>query len=500
VTPPGLAAGQDGESAGRAEIRETHSAVVTLVGDRAYKFKKAVNLGFLDFSSEASRHAVCARELELNRRLAPDVYLDTISLVGSAGATLEHGLLMRRLPESARLSTLLSTNAPVGEHLRAIARLLARFHASAERGPEIDAEAGPIGLRRRWRDNLAETIRHRGTTFTESQYDQISKLALTYVEGREPLLADRVARGLMVDGHGDLIADDVFCLSDYPRVIDCLEFDDRLRWVDVLDDICFLAMDLEHLGHPELGQYLLDRYREFSDTPLSVSLEHHFIAYRAFVRAKVTAIQAEQGRVGAAREAAEYADLALRHLKAAEVTLTVVCGPPGTGKTTLAEALADRRGDVLVSSDAVRRDLALPAEIRYREEAKAAVYQATLRHARLALERGESVVADATWSQPAARELARQVARDTSSRLVVLQCTVPDALAAARSQRRLEAGTSLSEAGADVARQLAARWPPWPEATVIDMSGSVAWALEAALAAMSANAVEQAAHRAQESV
>ncbi len=467
----------------RAEVRETHSAVVLLLGERAYKIKKPVDLGFLDFRTEASRRRACRREVELNRRLAPDVYLDVITVRGADRRAYEHGVVMRRMPEELRLSTMIRCGAAVDDHLRALARLMATFHAAAHRGPRIAAEGSAVGLRRRWTDNLRETAVYRGGPLAEPLYDGISRLALRYIEGRGPLLAERAASGLSVDGHGDLIAEDVFCLPDYPRVLDCIEFDDRLRWLDVLDDVAFLAMDIEHLQRPDLAQRFVEWYLEFSGGPAVTSLQHHYIAYRAFVRAKVCCIQAAQGLASAAADADSYAGLALRHLEAGEVTLVLVGGAPGTGKTTLSQGVADRRGWVLLSSDEVRRQVPELAGGRYSDTAKAATYRELLARARHALEHGESVVADATWGDCATRQLAEGLATATASRLVALECRAPVETAAARAQRRL-AGGGASEAGAGIARQLAARRDLWPGAIGVETDASAEQSLAHALTAM----------------
>ena len=471
-------------TAGRAEVRETHSSVVLLMGEYAYKIKKSVNLGFLDFRSEATRREDCRREVELNRRIAPDVYLDVIEIDGGDGHTYGDGVLMRRMPDALRLSTLVAQGLPVEKHLRALAELMVRFHASAERGPQIAAEGTAIGLRRRWVDNLRESEKFRGELLDPLLHDQISRLALAFVDGRAPFLAERAAQGLVVDGHGDLLAEDVFCLSDYPRVLDCLEFDDRLRWLDVLDDIAFLAMDLEHLGRPDLAEYFLAGYAEASGTPEPLSLRHHYIAYRAFVRAKVLCIQATQGRGDAAAEADHYARLALRHMLTGEVRLVLVGGGPGSGKSTLAGGLAKRFGAVLLSSDAIRQTLAPGGTDRYSAAAKAATYRELLAQARQALHHGLSVIADATWGDPAMRTLAEQAASATSSRLVELECRVPLTVAAERAQQRLDAGTDASEAGATVARTLAAQRSPWPSAVGVDTTASTAETLARAAAAI----------------
>ena len=464
-----------------ATLRETHSGVVVLLGDRAYKVKKPVDLGFLDFTTTEARHHACLRELELNRRLAPDVYLDLAAVVGSDGHVLDHLVLMRRMPEELRLSTMVLRGDDVEDHLRALARLMANFHAGAERGRRIAAEGGPAGLHRRWSDNLRESEEFRGRFLDDGTLTEIGRLALGYVAGRGPLLAERAAAGLTVDGHGDLIADDVFCLPDHPRVLDCLDFSDRLRWVDVLDDVAFLAMDLERLGRPDLGERFLAWYAEFSGTPTVVSLQHHYLAYRAFVRTKVTCIRAAQGVADSAGKAQALANLTLRHLRAGEPKLVLVGGAPGTGKTTLAAALADHLGAVLLSTDVVRRELVDPPDgDRYGAQAMAAVYRALLARTRLALEHGESVVADATWGDEAFRLEAGRVAADTVSRLVPLECRLAPDIAAERAQQRWTAGRSASDADAVVAARLAAERDPWPDATPVD-TRSAADALRTAL-------------------
>jgi len=295
--------------------------------------------------------------------------------------------------------------------------------------------------------------------------------------GRQVLLAERAAAGLVVDGHGDLIADDVFCLPDGPRVLDCLEFDDRLRWVDVLDDVAFLSMDLESLGRPDLGALFLASYHELGGARAVPSLEHHYVAYRAFVRAKVACIRAAQGDPSAAADARAHLELALRHARASDVSLVLVGGAPGSGKTTLAGGLADELGAVLLSTDLVRRELGTPPDERYGPAAKAATYTELLRRAGLALARGEHVVLDATWGRGAHRAAAQAVAERTSSRLVALECHVRADIAAARAQARLAAGEGPSEAGAVVSRALAAERDPWLDAARVDTTGDPATSL-----------------------
>jgi aminoglycoside phosphotransferase family enzyme/predicted kinase len=468
------------------ELRETHSAVVILLGDRAYKVKKPVDLTFLDFSTLTARRRATMREQELNRRMSPDVYLDVDTLTASDGQPQEYVLVMRRMPAADRLSTLVGRDLPVRGHLRALARLVAEFHAGCERSAEISVEGRGPALTRRWMANLEETEQYRGGTLDGAEHAELSSLVSDYLAGRAALLDDRADAGCVVDGHGDLTCEDVFCLPDGPRVLDCLEFDDRLRYVDVIDDVCFLAMDLESLGRADLAERFLDWYEEFSGAPSVVSLRHHYVAYRAFVRAKVACIRAGQGDASAAANAAAHMALALKHARAGQVRLVVVAGPPGSGKTTLAGGLADHLGAVLLSSDRVRPEVPGSTEgSKYTAAGKAAVYGELLRRADVALVHGETVVLDATWTDPASRAAVAALAARTASRLDILECHLDTDVAARRAEQRLRAGTDLSEAGAVVARSLGSGWTSWPDAGPVDTSGTATHSLETALARLS---------------
>jgi hypothetical protein len=454
-----------------AEIRETHSAVITMMGDHAVKVKKPVDLGFLDFRSLSARQRAIDSELKLNRRMAPDVYLDATTLRSSRGGVLEHLLIMRRMPEVRRLSALVRNTAvttnDLQHQLNGVARLLTNFHWTARRSREISAEAGAVGLRRRWTDNLDEVEPHVVGTAWEKTRLRIAQLTFEYIDGRTDLFARRDADRLFVDGHGDSGADDVFCLDDGPRILDCIDFDDRLRWLDVLDDAAFLAMELEHLGRADLARYFLDRYLEFSAAKSVSSLAHHYLAYRAFVRAKVALLRpATRGLVDG------YVGMTVRHLEAGRVSLIVVGGAPGVGKSTIAARLADRLGAVPFSTDTIRRQIAPAGGEKYSEQSRDHVYRSLLANAERALSVGETVVADATWPRAQLRQLARDCAVRTHSRLIELECRAPIELSAIQAQRRLESGASVSDAGGAVARRLAEGRDAWPSAAPVNCSGS----------------------------
>jgi uncharacterized protein len=473
-----------GESA--VAFAETHCAVVFLLGDRAYKLKKPVDLGFLDFSTREARERVCHREVELNRRLSPDVYLGVADVVGADGEVCDHLVVMRRMPDERRLSTLLGRGEECVDCLRAIARQIAGLHAAAATSterPEIGEVATRDAVAANWSDNFDTLHRFVGGLLDADEFARVQRLATHYLAGRAPLFARRIADGQVRDGHGDLLAEDIFCLDDGPRILDCLEFTDRYRYGDVLLDAAFLAMDLERLGHPDAAERFLGWYAEFSDEHHPATLAHHYIAYRAHVRAKVACLRHAQGSdPTAADEARLLHRLVLDHLRPGRVALVLVGGLPGTGKSTVAAGLADGHGWALLRSDELRKDLAglghtVDAHAAvgaglYLPEQVARVYRELLARARTLLEQGVPVVLDASWTSAVERRAAAELAWATHSDLVQLACETPLDVARARVAAR-PPGVDASNATADVVDALAARADPWPEATTVQTGRAI---------------------------
>ncbi|WP_433527295.1 AAA family ATPase [Nocardia pseudovaccinii] len=458
-----------------AQLRETHTGVVVLCGDRAYKTKKPIATDFLDFSTAPLREHACAREVELNRRLAPDVYLGVAHLTDPTGGPDEPVIVMRRMPEDRRLSNVLADPLVRRSELSALVQVLTLFHHTARRGPEIDRAATPEQLRERWRALLHPLAEQSADLMNPTGLARIDELAMRYIEGRKPLLAQRIADGHIVDGHGDLLAEDIFDLADGFRVLDCLDFDDQLRYVDCLDDIAFLAMDLEFLGHRELGDRLLDEYLRATADPAPTSLRDHYIAYRALVRAKVDVICFGQGDTAARERAQRHLQIAAHHLEQAAVRLVVVGGLPGTGKSTVAAELAATTAAIVISSDHVRRQLLTGQEPTgpvgtyatgaYAPEGKARVYAEMLAQARVLLASGVSVILDASWIDAAERSRAAALAEEAHADLVALQCVCPRALASRRIRQR---AACESDATPDIADAMAAAASVWPDAIGLD--------------------------------
>jgi uncharacterized protein len=458
-----------------AGVAETPSAAVYFAGDRAYKLKKPVNLGFLDFTSVTARAQACAHETELNRRFAPDVYLGVADVRDATGEICDHLVVMRRMPAHRRLSALVRAAAHVDGPLRQVARILAAAHAGAPRSAQISAAGSQDAVLQRWQDNISQTAAAAGLLLADNAFAEIDELVRQFLAGRGLLLEQRINAGRVMDGHGDLLADDIYCLDDGPRILDCLDFDDRLRRLDGLDDAACLVMDLERLGAADLGRRFADWYADFAGDQPPASLLHHYVAYRAFVRAKIACIRASEGAVAAGRDGRQLADLTLQHLRAGVVGLVLIGGLPGTGKSTLAGAIADSLAWTILSSDRIRKELAgigPDADGRtafgtgiYTPAWTARTYAELLRRAAELLARGESVILDASWSSAELRSAAAGLARKQHAHLVELRCVASPELARKRLQAR---PPGPSDAGPEIAAQLANAAAPWPSAIVID--------------------------------
>lgn len=464
-----------------AQVHETHTGVVVLLGERAYKLKKPVITDFLDFSTPLSRQHACEREVMLNRRLAPDSYLGVAQFHGSSGEPSEPVIEMRRYSDSTRLASLVKAGEPAQQHLCVIAEMLAHFHRDAARGPAIDAQGRADAISARWHQNLVELERYAGDIVDREAIAQLTRLVDQFIAGRAVLFEERIEDGRVVDGHGDLLADDIFCVPEGPALLDCLEFDDHLRYVDGLDDAAFLAMDLEYLGRPDLGEVFIDEYRRRAGDAAPNSLTHFYIAYRAVVRAKVDCIRVVQGHHDARVHARRHVDIALKRLRAATVLLILIGGGPGTGKSTLSRNLSGRIGAQVISTDDVRKQLQKDGCLAgptgeldsglYSPENVSKVYDEVLRQAGLVLSHGSSVILDGTWRDPRHRQRAGRLAGASAVPLVELTCSLPLEVAAARIEDRTE---SSSDATPQIAAALAAGEVSPPGGHQINTGGPMA--------------------------
>ena len=305
---------------------QTHISYVILAGEYVYKFKKPVDFGFLDFSTLEKRRFCCRQELELNRRLSPDIYLELVTVtdtggrfeLNGAGEAVEYGVEMVRMPEERMMINVIKSGQLEKSHIDALVEVLAPFYELAEHNPEIDrfgtAEAVAVNVLENF-DQTSGFI-DQGA-LSAAQFEAISGYARQVLEDTE-LFSGRIAAGRIRDCHGDLYSANI-CLADKVYIYDCIEFNQRFRYCDVASDIAFLAMDLDFHNLPELSGYLVDRFVKLSGDEGLRELLDFYKCYRAYVRGKIGLFTAgdpavdETVRRQSLAGAADYFQLALRY-------------------------------------------------------------------------------------------------------------------------------------------------------------------------------------------
>lgn len=427
----------------RVEHVQTHISHVFLAGSYVYKLKKAVRFSFLDFGTRELRRHFCEEELRLNRRLSRAVYLDVVPIVrrgdgglglGGDGDVLDHVLRMRRLPGDRMLPVILAESAVEPSMMDRLAQLIAEFHADAARGPEVAAHASPDAVRARWSDTLATLSDTAGAVVSPAQLALLTDFGPRFVADHADLLRVRQAEHRVREGHGDLHAEHVCFVDARPPsedpaalppgiyVFDCIEFSPALRCTDVAAEIAFLTMDLEHRGRRDLAERFARAYAAVANDASLARLLPFYASGRATVRATVETLTSQEAEVAAERRTAaaeharQYLELAVRCAWRAYGPVVIGCGGrSGTGKSTLAAALAGLVDAVVVRSDVIRKRDDAPtgrgadAE-RYTPAARAAVYATLASEAEAVLASGRSVIADATFLRRTHRDQLRDMA------------------------------------------------------------------------------------------
>lgn len=491
--PAGLAAAlarpeaHPGDPSAAAGVRhvQTHLSHVYLTGARAWKLRKAAALGFVDFSTRAERNRDCARELRLNRRLAPDVYLGVAPVEPGRGGGFQVGALviepdeealardpreqvvaMRRLPEGCDALSLLERGALHARHLDAVADRLAAFHAA--HGLGAPAPFAPDAWRARIeapvRDNLRLLEPAAGRLFPRATRRQVERRARAFADAHAERFEARRREGRAVDGHGDVHLQHVWFEPGRPEplLVDCIEFRDDLRRIDAAAEVAFLAMDLQYRGRARLAARFLRRYAAARDDFGLYGVLDYFVSYRAAVRAKVAALAADDEAIDPAQRAAA-ATSARRHLALAARALApprpgalvLMTGLVGSGKSSVAETLADAAGGVVVASDRVRKALAgLAATERggaarglYDDAATERVYEALLARAAPIVASGRVAILDATYALERHRAAAQAWARERGVAAAVVEARCKRETALERLAARAAAGDDPSDAG-----------------------------------------------------
>jgi aminoglycoside phosphotransferase family enzyme/predicted kinase len=426
-------------------MQQTHVSLLFLTDQFVYKVKKAVNLGFLDFTTLERRFFYCKEELRLNRRLAPEIYLDVVPVRATPhgasfdgdGEIIDYAVRMVRLPEERMMSRLLEQGAITADNVRTLAGNVARFHLAAATSPEISGYGAPAIVRANWEENFDIVDRFVGQTVTHDDFRLIRKWVEEFLEHNEALFERRVSEGFIREGDGDLHAGNI-CLTEPPVIFDCIEFNERFRYLDTAADIAFLLMDLEYYRSGRFAALFIDEYRAITGDEGIHRLLPFYQVYRAFIRGEVESIKAAEPELSDAERDAS-GESARRHFCLARgliirdrlpQTLFITCGFSGSGKSTVASELSFQLGLEQYSSDLVRKELAgiSPTERRsgdyldgiYGHEFTRKTYDRLRELAEDALTAGRSAIVDATFRNVRERALFQALASVHSARFVIL--------------------------------------------------------------------------------
>jgi len=354
----------------QVELVQTQMSFVFLTDDYVYKVKKPVNLGYLNYTTLGKRHFYCQKEVELNRRLCPEVYLGVVPIsqkgddifVGGQGEVIEYAVKMRRLPQEAMMDVLLANNQVVPEMVASVAQKLVEFHQQAETNDTINAFGGLDIITQNTEENFTQTEKYIGNTISQEKYQHIKAYTDNFIEKNASLFHKRIKDGRIRDCHGDLHAAHI-CFANGICIYDCIEFNDRFRYCDIASEVAFLAMDLDHYGRADLSHSFISAYVEMSQDKELKELLNFYKCYRAYVRGKVESFKlddphiSDEEKVRVLAVARSYFELANSYIKSKPV-LFITTGLVGTGKTALAQALAKRLRLVVISSDVTRKNLA----------------------------------------------------------------------------------------------------------------------------------------------
>jgi len=471
----------------KIEVLQTHISWVILTGEFAYKIKKPVDLGFVDFSTLERRHFYCDEELRLNRRLAPGLYLDVLPIVGpctsphigGSGTPIEYCVRMRQFPQECLLSRLVANGRLLPRHVDALARQVWEFHARIPRAEVSSRFGSPEAVAEPIRANFAhlksiETGDHSGIV------QRLKKWCEQEHRARHDILASRKERGLIRECHGDLHLGNMILQDDTITLFDCIEFNEDLRWIDVASEVAFCTMDLEDRGRPDLARRFLNTYLEWSGDYEGLAVFPLYFTYRALVRAKVAQLRREQAGMLASederlrRELGNYLDLAERSTQPKTPFLAITHGLSGSGKTWGSQAVVERFGAIRIRSDLERKRLGGFGPLAdtgsgvatglYSAEFNRRTFQKLLELAANVLGTGLPVIIDATFLKQSDRAPFHELAESLGVPFLILDFPADERVCRERIRRRGREGTDASEATEEVLdRQLRAREPFLPD-------------------------------------
>ncbi|MBE9559725.1 MAG: AAA family ATPase [Proteobacteria bacterium] len=467
---------------------ETHISWVILTGDFAYKIKKPVNFGFLDFSTLEKRKQFCDQEITLNSRLAADIYLEVVAIAGTAdnprisasNTAFEFAVKMAQFPQSAQLDNMLAAGDLKLEHMDAVGHMIANFHQSTNicdknmTFGDKDAVYQPVD------ENFKQIKENLKSTDYADRLTMLSQWSKSESTRMQSVFSGRKTDGFIRQCHGDMHLRNLVWLNNKPMAFDCIEFNSKLSWIDVISEIAFLVMDLQDRKQQKLANRFLNTYLEHTGDYGGLIVLPFYLCYRALVRAKVNALRLNQNdlrndeRNKTITAFESYLELAVTYTQVQEPKIIIMRGLSASGKSTVSQKLLDDIGAIRIRSDVERKRLFettstndAPVEVDknintgiYSKNASQQTYTKLIELTSITIQAGYSVVVDAAFLKHEQRELFRQLAQRLEVPFVILEITAPAELL---RQRIAQRKNDVSDADLAVLEHQLSNWQPLHE-------------------------------------
>jgi len=487
------------------ELVQTHISYIFLTDRYAYKIKKPVDFGFLNFSTIDRRRFYCNEEVRLNRRLCPDIYEGVVELretpAGAAfhgtGTIIDYAVKMKRLPADRMLDKLVDSGTVTPSIIRKVSRIIAEFHHTTPTSPAI-AEYGRLErIMFNWQENFEQTIPFENMTLPAHEREFIRSWVTTFATEHENVFKQRVDDGFIRECDGDIHLENI-CLDDgVVHIFDCIEFNERFRCCDTAADIAFLLMDLDYHGRHDLSDDVIDEYISRTGDHGLILLVDFYKIYRAFVRGKVESFRLNDSGISpddqalAGNRAGRYFRLVRGYIERRRLkpALFITCGLMGSGKSTLTAQLAFELGIPAFNSDEIRKQImGLPldtpsrdafGEGLYDRQSTGATYAELLRRAENQLQNGSSVIIDASFIHKSLRDPFAVLAKRCAAPLIILHVACSEAENKYRLQEREATGKSVSDGRMELLplQSAAFETPDETEGTLIPLTGSASPAI-----------------------
>lgn len=441
----------------KVKIIQTHISYVVLTGKYAYKFKKPVNFGFLDFSTLKKRKYFCEEEIRLNRRICPEIYLEVVTLnrkndnitFNGSGEVIDYAVKMKEFPQSFILNKLIEKNKIDEKIIENIVDMLVNFYKSSKSTNDINYFGTTEVIKNNTEENFDQTKGFINLTITKEKFDFIKKRTNNFINANTNFFDERIKNGFIKDCHGDLHSGNIVLLDDKIYIFDCIEFNKRFRYSDVASDIAFLSMDLDFLGKPYLSSYLIEKYVDKSKDENIFNILNFYKCYRAFIRGKVIGFKLNDKKIDQLEKektiklAKKYFDLAYfysklfsKNKKDVKPIFFITTGLTGSGKTTVARKFAVDYNAKMISTDTVRKEFAgidkyerhfdayntgLYSPIKMKQ-----IYNKIFDKADILLNSKKNVVLDATFKSKKLRDTSKKLAEKNNACFLILYCNCPE--------------------------------------------------------------------------